>query len=344
MKQIVLSVTLLALSLSAVAKNRVVYGLDDRMEIFESPQHIQKLASATAGMINKSNRVDLGKSLMMDPENLKSSYNMCEGERYIDQPTSVSCSGFLIAPNLLVTAGHCVQTQADCESVDWIFNYKLNEKTKKADVLISKKNVYKCKKVIESKLESNKETKQRYDYALLELDRDVVGVKPLHYRKKGMIALNEKLFVIGHPTGLPSKYAPGAYVQVNSLDTHFEANLDTFGGNSGSAVFNQTTNLVEGILVRGAKDYDTSGGCTTVQRYVDELTAKNGEAVSRISTIPTLQKRDRIIALIYSGDDAKLKTELKGVSQTVLNLKDQEGFTVLDHLNVKKLMGSFYHF
>ncbi|MEK7233144.1 MAG: S46 family peptidase [Elusimicrobiota bacterium] len=30
----------------------------------------------------------------------------------------------------------------------------------------------------------------------------------------------------------------------------FVANLDTYGGNSGSAVFNVETNLVEGILLR----------------------------------------------------------------------------------------------
>ncbi len=33
-------------------------------------------------------------------------------------------------------------------------------------------------------------------------------------------------------------------------------NLDTYGGNSGSAVFNKDGTIVEGILVRGARDYN----------------------------------------------------------------------------------------
>jgi len=44
----------------------------------------------------------------------------------------------------------------------------------------------------------------------------------------------------------------------------FDANLDTFGGNSGSPVFDARTNAVVGILVRGADDYREEGGCDVV--------------------------------------------------------------------------------
>jgi V8-like Glu-specific endopeptidase len=68
--------------------------------------------------------------------------------------------------------------------------------------------------------------------------------------------------VIGHPTGLPTKVSAGANVRsVN--DVYFVANLDTFGGNSGSAVFNAETGEIEGILVRGERDYryNSARGC-----------------------------------------------------------------------------------
>ncbi len=72
-----------------------------------------------------------------------------------------------------------------------------------------------------------------------------------------------KLYVIGHPSGLPTKVADGAQV-CTQKGTHFSANLDTYGGNSGSAVFNAKTNEVVGILVRGANDYtyDMGRRCT----------------------------------------------------------------------------------
>jgi hypothetical protein len=88
----------------------------------------------------------------------------------------------------------------------------------------------------------------------VELDRVVTDRTPLTFRKSGAISVNEPLVVIGHPTGLPTKIADGA--NVRSLSTSFfVANLDTFGGNSGSAVFNANTSEVEGILVRGEEDY-----------------------------------------------------------------------------------------
>jgi V8-like Glu-specific endopeptidase len=59
---------------------------------------------------------------------------------------------------------------------------------------------------------------------------------------------------MGHPSGLPMKYADGAKVFGN-FDNYFSTNLDTFGGNSGSPVFNAKTNEVVGILVRGDIDY-----------------------------------------------------------------------------------------
>ena len=59
---------------------------------------------------------------------------------------------------------------------------------------------------------------------------------------------------MGHPSGLPLKYADGARVFETEND-YFSTNLDTFGGNSGSPVFNADTLEVEGILVRGDTDY-----------------------------------------------------------------------------------------
>ena len=51
------------------------------------------------------------------------------------------------------------------------------------------------------------------------------------------------------------KVAGGAKVRSNNNGVYFVANLDTYGGNSGSAVFNLQTREVEGILVRGENDY-----------------------------------------------------------------------------------------
>ena len=45
---------------------------------------------------------------------------------------------------------------------------------------------------------------------------------------------------------------------------YFVANTDTFGGNSGSGVFDLSTLQQVGILVRGETDYVASGSCNIV--------------------------------------------------------------------------------
>jgi V8-like Glu-specific endopeptidase len=94
----------------------------------------------------------------------------------------------------------------------------------------------------------------------------------LKFRTQGQIEEGTPIVVIGHPTGLPTKVSAGANVRsVN--DIYFIANLDTFGGNSGSAVFNAETGDIEGILVRGERDYiySSARGC-----YVPNHCTDNG--------------------------------------------------------------------
>ena len=83
--------------------------------------------------------------------------------------------------------------------------------------------------------------------------------------------------MIGHPSGLPRKYAGDATVtQVLSPGTdelRYVTDLDAFGGNSGSGVFTSGTTttsstcypagVMVGILVKGATDYDASGCVVT---------------------------------------------------------------------------------
>jgi hypothetical protein len=83
----------------------------------------------------------------------------------------------------------------------------------------------------------------------------------------GVLAVGTPLTVIGHPSGLPRKYTGGAtvqYVAECQLETlcpadgaawgAYTADLDTFGGNSGSGTFTDAGEIV-GILVSGATDF-----------------------------------------------------------------------------------------
>lgn len=269
---------------------KIAYGEDNRVETYDAAESLQRLAHSTAGMIKNIKLVPVKNHYIMPPATLSKEMRVCKGEKFSSQPSSVICSGFLVGKDLLVTAGHCILTKEDCESSSWVFDYKVNLDTKRADIMIPKSRVFKCKEVIESKLEVTAGNAQ--DYSLIKLDRVVEGRTPLKFRKRGKVRYAQKLNVIGHPSGLPQKITTGGKVFRNSNQGYFVTNLDTFGGNSGSAVFNATTNEVEGILVRGAKDYieDPSLGCHIVNNEVEDISNRPdlGESVSRITNIKAL--------------------------------------------------------
>jgi len=278
----ILSITTLLLAMNTYAAPKVVYGDDNRVDVYASSNQLFiELAESTAAMVKSSNLRTTGDEVKINGRSLEAR-GMCASERFSHQTTAANCSGFLVGPDLLVTAGHCIESMSDCRGSDWVFDYKVENDTQKS-VTVHKNSVYKCKKIISQSL--SRRTKD--DYALIQLDRKVTDREPLQYRKTGKVRKGDAIVVIGHPTGLPTKIADGANVRkVNKV--FFQANLDTYGGNSGSAVFNATTGMVEGILVRGETDYNynSSKGCYETN-YISNNGGR-GEDVTLITNIKEL--------------------------------------------------------
>ena len=281
--------TLTLTSLSAFAgktpiTTKVIYGQDDRMDVYESSDNLMKeLALSTAAQIMDRNLVVDGDTITIKAETLEES-GICKSERFSQQVAAGNCSGFLVAPDKLVTAGHCINSNFDCESHSWVFDYA-NTTEEKSEFKMNKSQVYKCTKIIERQ----KDSMTMADYAVLKLDRPVVGRTPLKYRKEGKPANDAVMTVIGHPTGLPTKITAAADMRNNTNPIYFVTNADTYGGNSGSAVVDSRTGIVEGILVRGDTDYTrTQDGCmASVYRPQD---GGRGEDVTRINIIKDLLK------------------------------------------------------
>jgi len=275
----------LIMSFSATAQNKIVYGEDNRVDWYESDNAMyRELALSTAAMIDKKKISISGNSYKLSGKTLGKYINSCNNVRFKEQITAANCSGFLVGEDLLVTAGHCIKDMGDCKKYSWVFDYKLKSKIDKANTG-DKSNVYNCKEIVERKLST---FWGKNDYALIKLDRKT-DRRALEYNDD-KVKDNAELVVIGHPTGLPQKIADGATVR-DTTRLYFVANLDTFGGNSGSAVFNAKTGLVEGILVRGDQDYISKAtGCRDV--YTVDNNGGRGEEVTYIKNIKALRKSD----------------------------------------------------
>lgn len=272
----------LIMASSSFANPDVIYGEDNRVDVYASTDSaLVELSKSTVVLIPSENikKSFWSKQIEIKAKTLKER-NICDGERFLNQPTAGNCSGFLVSDKHIVTAGHCVKN-ARCTSDAIVFDYKMENETE-INLKPEPSNVYKCKKVISHAFDSS----NKNDYALIELDRKVEGRRPLNVRKSGVITEGTKLAVIGYPTGLPAKIADGSKVR-DVYSVYFNADLDTFGGNSGSAVFNLDTHEVEGILVRGERDYEMrTGGCRIP--YVFSQDRGRGEEVTHITNVKGL--------------------------------------------------------
>jgi hypothetical protein len=301
-------------ALAGIMPDKVIYGNDHRLEVFEaSPLH-QKLARSAVTMVPRNNikpqyngTVNLEQTSLSSWMQSQSNAKFCSDEKFVDQPNPGMCSGFLIAPDLIITAGHCVQVFDFCTEYEWVFDFKVNKNSLTAGEAISERDIYSCKKIISNAL--NMEL--GLDYAIVQLDRQVEGREPLEIRTKGKIQDNDGIVVIGNPSGLPLKVAAGANVRDNTHPSYFIANLDTFQGNSGSAVFNASTGVVEGILVRGEEDYVLDGErmCITANKCKDD--SCRGEDVSRLDSIPEIAFLELLHKASASGDAESLEGILK---------------------------------
>lgn len=269
MKTFILSLSVL-MSLPAFT---AVFGVDNRISIRPGTMGYDLSRSTAVAVLSANFEPTIAGKIRLNVDKLDEFF--CPGVKFAKQPSlSYACTGFLIAPDLLVTAGHCMvntgetrnETKLHCEAFSWLFDF--NESTNTESV--SAENLYSCKEIIYAV----KDEKAPFrDYALVRLSRPVTGRKPLKMNT-GAVKRNETFSMVGFPFGLPAKYSHGARLVVNDLSREsFLTTLDAFNGNSGSPVFNARNEIV-GILVGGTPSANTltTGRCEILNKCSEQGT------------------------------------------------------------------------
>ncbi len=258
------------------SSEKVIYGEDDRLNVSSANQRWKDIARSTVALI-KSNQINInGSDYSLPRTSYGQSMGLCSSEPFYNEPNAAFCSGSLVAPNLIITAGHCIRSATDCANTRFVFDYAVFQPGN-FPFSTRSENVYSCAEIVAQEEEST-----GADYALIRLDRNVVGRSSLKIRRTGDATVGAPLTVIGHPSGLPTKIASGG--KIRSVNSKFYVtNLDTYGGNSGSAVFNSLSGEIEGILVRGENDFVNQGSCTVSNRCSED--SCRGEDVTKISIL-----------------------------------------------------------
>lgn len=313
MRHLLAFTTLTLLSMTASAEIKVIYGKDNRQDIYQVTNAMhKKLAASTAGMIKVNHFAKSSREGFFDlrgTTTLERGQNLCPSEAFAQQITAPTCTGFLVGPDTIVTAGHCYKSfdtpENVCKNFAWVFDYNMKSASHNPTRDIPIQNVYVCKKVVAAELSLTS------DYAVIKLDRPVVGRAPLKLRTSGKIPNTSSLVVIGHPTGLPTKVSPGGKVTKNTEATRFSTTLDTFHGNSGSAVFDASTGVVEGILIQGKNDYmpskkDDPRSCLVVNKCDD-----NGNNCAAGEEVGPVQWGEVVLRISVAMKDIQKSLNLK---------------------------------
>lgn len=150
------------------------------------------------------------------------------------------CSGSLIATNLFLTAGHCVDSSTVGDYV--AFNY---ERAAGSTTVLTQTHVQ-VTAIVEDSLGG-------LDYAILRLNGTPGATFGISAVATSDAAVGAAITIIGHPNAEPKQIEAGT---VASRSTNYlrYGNLDTLGGSSGSGILDSSGRIV-GV--------HTNGGCTS---------------------------------------------------------------------------------
>jgi len=227
----------------------IIFGNDDRTEVFAlTPGSLAAQVAESSVALIDATALDTTDpaNVRLNAPSLQARFNVCSDERFATQVSAADCSGTLIAPDLVITAGHCVDASSCAGSVRVVSGYRMRSATELAPISVDQ--IHACAEVVAREFTS------QIDYAVIRLDRPVSGAI-LPKLKVGSVPLaqGQHLVVAGYPSGVPEKVAGGATVVDPRASTNdfFLSDLDSFPGDSGGGVFVEETGELAGVLVRG---------------------------------------------------------------------------------------------
>ncbi|NPC85575.1 trypsin-like peptidase domain-containing protein, partial [Pyxidicoccus fallax] len=252
---------------TATDKQPVVYGTDNRTDVYaHSDATLRARAQQATVALMRPSALNLSNpnNVTFNASTLRSAYNLCSTERFLTDPTPAFCSGTLIDDDLVLTAGHCITSASDCGNTRFVFNFYRTSAT--ALQTVTTADVFSCQSIVVRQQSTT--NGRNLDYAIVRLDRAATPrFAPAPVRTVAEpISVGANVTVIGSGSGIPFKIDSGGSVRdarASTLD-YFIASTDTFGGNSGSGVYEMSGYTVAGILVRGETDYVSNGSCSIV--------------------------------------------------------------------------------
>ncbi|MEE3080208.1 MAG: serine protease [Bdellovibrionota bacterium] len=282
--------------------NAIIYGENDMTKVSDAASSMQEVSESVAGMIhsarfsvnfNNQNSDNQSYRVMITPieQFIRDKKNMKMCNNQINRLGSAfSCTGFLVGKDLLMTAGHCLTPNNDfnstkyrCQRYEWVFGLEKEENFYQG-LTIKSENRFRCKEVLA--FENSGPT----DYALIKLDREVPGRKPLKMKSALSMEAEDILYTVGFPYGSPMKISRnGKFNEIIENSSLFKTKLDTFPSFSGAPVIDQRTHEVVGIHINGLSEpLEVVGNCLDFSKKCENEGDCGSSQAQRLDSISEL--------------------------------------------------------
>jgi hypothetical protein len=246
-----------------VLKDGLLYGSDDRVELFEAEELNRSLGTSVVALGLRSEIAEDAPGVLsvLSPSWAERA-GLCDGERFAAQPSFALCTGVAIGTDLVLTAAHCTRAAAlDELAVVTGYAYQGPDDLK----LASDGRVHAVEEVLASD--------SYWDYAWLRVQPGLAPLQPERLAPSP-ISNGMGIFSINHGGGLPAKVDAGGAAYLLNAD-ELVTTLDALGGASGGPVFSDEGTLI-GTLTAGGSDYALTGSsCSIVATGPDLPDAAN---------------------------------------------------------------------
>lgn len=235
---------------------RPVYGSDNRVEAMHGDTMVCEIGSSVVAIFSRDQfRQNPDGSWTLLHQQRLSDLGWCGNTRFAEQPATARCTGFLIAPDLVATAGHCIDgtnnptpTGLGCDETLLVLDFKLlinGEVT----TTFAEPQVFSCSESV-----AGRDSRLGPDWRVIRLDR-TADRTPLSIYTGKPLSDSSEVHVVGHPLGLPMKAANEGRIRGHD-NGRYRTTLDTFRGNSGSPVYALINDrpVVIGIMSGGEHD------------------------------------------------------------------------------------------
>lgn len=182
--------------------------------------------------------------------------NLCNTERFYNQPSEAIGTAFLLDSTHVLTAYHNIKN-LPAERLVLVTGYEYLYYSHNLRVKLPNTDIYKIKKIELST--------SSLDFVKIELDRPITNRTIPTYDTTDRELSGTSIFTVGYPLGMPLKTISNGRIVKTFDPNHYLISIDAYRGNSGSPIFDVETGNIIGMLIGGDADIEKNGSCYTLK-------------------------------------------------------------------------------